>query len=68
MNIALHVLNDAWEDACDCAVVVSNNSDLAEALRLVKARRKLVGLVTPGAPRRKTSQLGCVSMRISSGQ
>jgi uncharacterized LabA/DUF88 family protein len=56
VNIALHVLNDAWQDACDCALVVSNDSDLAEALRLAKARHKLVGLVTPGAPLRKTSQ------------
>ncbi|MBK7117342.1 MAG: NYN domain-containing protein [Proteobacteria bacterium] len=39
-----------------CPLVVSNDSDLAEALRLAKARHKLVGLVTPGAPLRKTSQ------------
>lgn len=57
VNLALHVLNDAWLDAYDCAVIVSNDSDLAEALRLVKARhRKVVGLITPGAPKRKTSK------------
>jgi uncharacterized LabA/DUF88 family protein len=57
VNLALHVLNDAWQDAYDCAVIVSNDSDLAESLRLVKAQhRKLVGLVTPGAPTRKTSR------------
>ena len=57
VNLALHVLNDAWLDAYDCAVVVSNDSDLAESLRLVKQQhRKLVGLVTPGAPARHTSQ------------
>ncbi|TAJ92303.1 MAG: NYN domain-containing protein [Gammaproteobacteria bacterium] len=56
VNLALHVLNDAWRDAYDCAVVVSNDSDLAESLRLVKAQNhKLIGLVTPGAPQRKTS-------------
>jgi hypothetical protein len=38
-------------------VIVSNDSDLAESLRLVKAQnRKLIGLVTPGAPKRKTSR------------
>ena len=56
VNLALHVLNDAWRNAYDCAVVVSNDSDLAESLRLVKAQhRKLIGLITPGAPLRKTS-------------
>ena len=57
VNLALHVLNDAWRDAYDCAVIVSNDSDLAESLRMVKAQnRKLIGLVTPGAPKRKTSR------------
>ena len=57
MNLALQVLNDAWLNAYDCAVIVSNDSDLAESLRLVKAQhRKVIGLVTPGAPKRKTSR------------
>jgi len=57
VNLALNLLNDAWQDACDCAVVVSNDSGLAEALRLVKTQhRKIIGLVTPGAPVRKTSR------------
>jgi len=56
VNLALHVLNDAWLNAYDCAVIVSNDSDLAESLRLVKAQNhKIIGLVTPGAPKRKTS-------------
>ena len=49
VNLAVHLLNDAWLDLYDCAVVVSNDSDLAEAMRLVKRHRgKLIGLVTPG--------------------
>lgn len=57
VNLALHVLNDAWQDAYDCAVIVSNDSDLAESLRLVKAQHgKVIGLVTPGAPTRRTSR------------
>lgn len=56
VNLALHLLNDAWRDNYDCAVVVSNDSDLAEALRLVKAQHgKVIGIVTPGFPVRKTS-------------
>jgi uncharacterized LabA/DUF88 family protein len=57
VNLALHVLNDAWKDAYDCAVIVSNDSDLAQSLSLVKSQhRKVIGLVTPGAPIRKTSR------------
>ena len=57
VNLALHVLNDAWLNAYDCAVIVSNDSDLADSLRLVKEQhKKLIGLITPGAPKRKTSQ------------
>lgn len=56
VNLAVHMLNDAWQDAYDCAVVVSNDSDLSEALRLVRRLpRKIIGLVTPGAPARRTS-------------
>lgn len=48
VNLALHVLNDAWKDAYDCAVVVSNDSDLSEALRLVKNQNsKTIGLIFP---------------------
>ena len=49
VNLAVQMLNDGWLDAYDCAVVVSNDSDLAEAMRLVKARKeKKIGLITPG--------------------
>lgn len=57
VNMAVHILNDAWLDAYDCAVVVSNDSDLADSLRLVKQQHnKVIGLITPGAPQRKTSR------------
>jgi uncharacterized LabA/DUF88 family protein len=53
----VHVLNDAWLDAYDCAVIVSNDSDLAESLNMVKHQHaKTIGLITPGAPVRKTSR------------
>lgn len=49
VNLAVHLLNDAWLDHYDCAVVVSNDSDLAEAMRLVKFHHpsKIIGLVSP---------------------
>jgi uncharacterized LabA/DUF88 family protein len=56
VNLALHVLNDAWMGRYDCAVVVSNDSDLATALAMVKTHhKKKIGIITPGAPIRKTS-------------
>ena len=49
VNLAVHLLNDGWLDAYDCAVVVSNDSDIAEAMRLVREQHgKQIGLVTPG--------------------
>ena len=52
VNLAVHLLNDGWRDASDCGVVVSNDYDIAEALRLVrKLPGKRIGLVTPGKGR-----------------
>lgn len=61
VNLAVHLLNDAWLDQYDCAVVVSNDSDLAEAMRLVRRHhpRKVIGLVFPrhrGNPSRELVQ------------
>ena len=52
VNLAVHLLNDGWLDAYDCAVVVSNDSDIAEGMRLVRQHHaKRIGLVTPGSAR-----------------
>ena len=52
LHLAVHLLNDGWLDAYDCAVVVSNDSDIAEAMRLVRQHQgKRIGLVTPGTGR-----------------
>lgn len=56
VNLAVHLLNDGWRNSFDCAVVVSNDSDLASSMELVRKEcRKSVGLITPGAPLRRTS-------------
>jgi len=65
VNLAVHLLNDAWLDEYDCAVVVSNDSDLAESMRLVKSRSKMLGLITPGK-RRTSRQLRSYAMFIKS--
>ena len=52
VNLAVHLLNDCWRNEYECAVVVSNDSDLTEALKIVKHQcGKMIGLVTPGKGR-----------------
>ena len=50
VNIAVHLLNDAWLNNYDCAIIVSNDSDLAESMKLVKKYHpnKILGLIVPG--------------------
>ena len=67
VNLAVHLLNDCWLNAYDCAVVVTNDSDIAEAMRLVKQHhRKLIGLATPGErhPSRELQSHADFSLRI----
>lgn len=49
VNLAVHMVNDAWENLYDCAVLITNDSDLTEAIRLTKAKhpKKLFGLISP---------------------
>jgi uncharacterized LabA/DUF88 family protein len=48
VNLAVHLLNDAWLDAYDCAILISNDSDIAESLNLVKQHHsKHIGLLSP---------------------
>ncbi len=70
VNIAVHLLNDAWLDQYDCAVIVSNDSDLAESLRLVKEQhQKKIGLITPGKthPSRELLKYADFTKRIRKG-
>ncbi len=50
VNIAVHLLNDAWLNNYDCAIIVSNDSDLAESMKLVREHHqdKVLGLIMPG--------------------
>jgi len=45
VNLAVHMVNDALLDQYDRAVVVTNDSDLFEAFRLVKERGKHIFLI-----------------------
>jgi uncharacterized LabA/DUF88 family protein len=48
VNLATHLLMDAFDNLFDCAVVVSNDSDLKEPISLVRNRfGKTIGLLNP---------------------
>lgn len=48
VNIAVHMLHDAYEDRYDLAVLVSNDSDLSEPLRIIRNKmHKQVGILNP---------------------
>ena len=49
VNLSVHLVNDAWSDAFDVALVISNDSDLVEAVRLARKRGKSVGVANPHA-------------------
>ena len=49
VNLCVHLLNDAWSNAFDAAVVVTDDTDMMEALRLVRAQftEKNLYLISP---------------------
>jgi len=70
VKLAVHLVNDAWLDLYDCAVVVSNDSDLAEALRLVRSQHdKKIGVITPhkNPPSRELIRHASFVGRVRSG-
>ena len=70
VNLALNLLNDAWLNLYDCAIIVSNDSDLAESLRLVKIQhKKMIGLITPNKthPSKELMQYADFNKRIRKG-
>jgi uncharacterized LabA/DUF88 family protein len=56
VNLATYLLVDAFDDEYEAAVVVSNDSDLAEPIRLVRQKfRKKVLVLHPCGPGRRPS-------------
>jgi uncharacterized LabA/DUF88 family protein len=48
VNLATHLMHDAHRGLIDCAVIVTNDSDLAEPMRIVRDDLHLtVGLISP---------------------
>jgi hypothetical protein len=49
VNLGAHLLNDAWKDLFDAAVVISNDTDLVTPIRMVTVeRQKPIFVVCPG--------------------
>ena len=49
VNLAAHLLNDAWKNLFDVAAVISNDTDLVAPIRMVTTERnKAVYIVCPG--------------------
>src|SRR5690348_12225682 len=51
VNLAAHLVRDAFTNAFDAAIVISNNTNLLEPIRVaVQEAGKTVGLVSPIPP------------------
>jgi uncharacterized LabA/DUF88 family protein len=59
VNLAVNLLNDAWADRFDVALVISNDSDLAEALHLARAQGKTVGVASVANRPTRELNLNC---------
>ncbi len=58
VNLASHLLLDAFREDCDVAVVVSNDSDLCLPIRMAEEQLHLkVGVVNPQAPEDRSRAL-----------
>ncbi len=69
VNLACHLLLDAFRDAFDVAVVLSNDSDLVEPIRIATQELgKIVGLLSPvGNPNPELKRFASFIRRISPG-
>jgi hypothetical protein len=72
VNLATHLLHDAHRGLMECAVIVSNDSDLAEPIRLVhEDLGVVVGLISPtylrGYPSRELAKHADFLKRIREG-
>ena len=68
VNLAVHLLDDAWKNSYDLGVVVTNDSDFAMAMELAgKVPNKTIGLMRP-RPEQKSAELAqyaCFSRPIT---
>ena len=64
ISLAVHMVNDGWAGLYDCAIVLSNDGDHLEALKIVHDDLNLcVGLITPGVVKTSKSLLQYTTFR-----
>lgn len=64
VNLASHLLLDGFRDDYECAVVVSNDSDLAEPIRVVRdILQRPVGVVNPHPARKRSRAMPATFFR-----
>jgi uncharacterized LabA/DUF88 family protein len=65
VNLAVHLLNDAWSNAFQAAVVVSNDTDLITPIEMVTQQRgKPVTVVCPDRARTASPKLAAVASSV----
>lgn len=58
VNLATYLLVDAFRNDAECFVVISNDSDLVEPIRIVRHELgKAVGIIHPGDPKHRSREL-----------
>lgn len=69
VNLAVHMMYDAFKNNFDQAVLISNDSDLSEAVRLVTSLGKKVIVINPhnGKPTYKLKQYASFTKQIRLG-
>jgi len=63
VNIAVSLLEDAYDDQYDVAILLSGDSDLAPPVRAVQARFPSKRIVVAFPPRRNSSELRADRLR-----
>jgi uncharacterized LabA/DUF88 family protein len=48
VNLAVELVNDAWQNLYDCAIVISNDSDLERAVKIAKKKGHTIGVLVRG--------------------
>lgn len=48
VNLAVELVNDAWLNVYDLAIVISNDSDLERAVSIAKRKQRMVGVLVRG--------------------
>ena len=69
VNIAVHMLHDAYKNLYDLAVLISNDSDLSEPLRIIKEElNKKIGIINPHKkPSRELGRYAIFQKQIRAG-